>query len=69
MALFMLGLIVLAAVLAPFFGADSRDGRDWSADSFWRSPRRGSAGRGRTGRAGGSARPGGDTRSGALCVN
>lgn len=34
-ALFVFGL------LAPFFGADSRDGLDWSAGHFWCSENRG----------------------------
>ncbi len=33
--LIMLGLIVAAAVLGPLFGADSRDGLDWTPNAFW----------------------------------
>ncbi|GAA4235746.1 hypothetical protein GCM10022254_43690 [Actinomadura meridiana] len=33
--LFVLGLIVVLAVLGPLFGADSRDGLDWTPNHFW----------------------------------
>lgn len=32
----MLAFFVLLAVLAPFFGADSRDGLDWATCHFFR---------------------------------
>ncbi len=37
---YVLGLLLLLAVLGPLFGADSRDGLDWTPNHFW-LPRRG----------------------------
>jgi hypothetical protein len=31
----MLAFFALLAILAPLFGADSRDGLDWARDHFW----------------------------------
>ena len=31
----VLAIFALAAVLAPIFGADSRDGLDWTPNNFW----------------------------------
>lgn len=33
--LYVLGLIIALAVLGPLFGADSRDGLDWTRNNFW----------------------------------
>ena len=33
--LYVLGLIIALAVLGPLFGADSRDGLDWTPKNFW----------------------------------
>ncbi len=33
--LYVLGIIVARAVLGPLFGADSRDGLDWTPNNFW----------------------------------
>jgi hypothetical protein len=33
--LLVLAILVVLAVLAPLFGADSRDGLDWAPDNFW----------------------------------
>ena len=33
--LYVLGLIIALAVLGPLFGADSRDGLDWTPNNFW----------------------------------
>ena len=33
--LYVLGFIIALAVLGPLFGADSRDGLDWTPDNFW----------------------------------
>jgi hypothetical protein len=33
--LVMLAIIIALAVLAPVFGADTRDGLNWTADNFW----------------------------------
>jgi hypothetical protein len=33
--LYVLGLIIALAILGPLFGADSRDGLDWTPDNFW----------------------------------
>ncbi|GAA4343585.1 hypothetical protein BJY14_005429 [Actinomadura luteofluorescens] len=33
--LYVLGLIIALAVLGPLFGADSRDGLDWTPNHFW----------------------------------
>lgn len=38
--LIVLALIVVLGLLAPVFGADSRDGLDWTPDSFWMRRRR-----------------------------
>lgn len=32
---YVLALFVLLAVLGPLFGADSRDGLDWTRNHFW----------------------------------
>ncbi|GAA2127881.1 hypothetical protein GCM10009727_17980 [Actinomadura napierensis] len=37
--LVMLAIIIALAVLAPVFGADTRDGLSWTPDHFW-LPRR-----------------------------
>ena len=39
--LLVLALFVVLAAVAPFIGADSRDGLDWTSNHFWL--RRGSA--------------------------
>jgi hypothetical protein len=41
--LVILALFIALAILTPLFGADSRDGLDWSAGHFWfhRRPARG----------------------------
>ncbi len=36
MAWIMLGVLVALAILGPLYGADSRDGRDWSRRPFGR---------------------------------
>jgi hypothetical protein len=39
----VLAILVSLAVLGPLFGADTRDGLDWTPDNFWlrrRSPAR-----------------------------
>lgn len=33
--LYVLGIIIALAVLGPLFGADSRDGLDWTPNNFW----------------------------------
>ena len=33
--LYILGLFAALAVLGPLFGADSRDGLDWTPNNFW----------------------------------
>jgi hypothetical protein len=33
--LFVIAILVVLAVLAPIFGADSRDGLDWTPNNFW----------------------------------
>jgi hypothetical protein len=33
--LFVLAFFVVLAALAPFLGADSRDGLDWTPNHFW----------------------------------
>lgn len=33
--LVMLAIIIALAVLAPVFGADTRDGLNWTPDNFW----------------------------------
>ncbi len=38
--LLVLALIIALAVLGPLFGADSRDGLDWTPDNFWLRRRR-----------------------------
>jgi hypothetical protein len=39
--LIMLAIIVALAVLAPVFGADTRDGLNWTPNHFWLSRRTG----------------------------
>ncbi|RKS76372.1 hypothetical protein BZB76_1726 [Actinomadura pelletieri DSM 43383] len=34
--LYVFALIAALAVLGPLFGADSRDGLDWTPNHFWR---------------------------------
>lgn len=41
--LLVLVIFVALAVLAPIFGADSRDGLDWIPDNFWLRRRSGGA--------------------------
>lgn len=33
--LYVLALFIALAVLGPLFGADSRDGLDWTRNNFW----------------------------------
>jgi hypothetical protein len=33
--LFIIAVFVVLAALAPFLGADSRDGLDWTPNNFW----------------------------------